>query len=207
MNLKSIRLFVFDFDGTLRVTNLIKENCFKEIALSKGISLDLLKTVMDKGGNRFEIFKALSEHSENCVYPEIVEEFTKSVHRKVCASKHLPGARKFVETLIADSHKKVCILSATPHEELMKIIIDEYGQGCFDDVLGTSNKIDALRDLMDKYSVEPKETLMVGDQEMDQEAAMENETHFLAVKSVGSWKNNKVPDHVITDYFTLIKRL
>lgn len=206
MNLEKFRLFVFDFDGTIKNTNQIKEEAFVEIADRHNIDKSFLKKALNIGGSRFEIFENLVDLSAKGDSAVMIEDFSRLVHKKICNCEHLPSAKEYLEHLKSNKENRVCILSATPHAELVAIIHEIYSATFFDAVLGTSNKIGALADLMQQFRCNPNSTVMFGDQFMDQEAAEKNHVKFVPVQSTGSWKNQTVPEEAIVDYAPLFKR-
>lgn len=206
MNLEKFRLFVFDFDGTIKNTNQIKEEAFVEIANKHGIGQEFLSKALEIGGNRFEIFENLVDLSTKGDSAAMIEDFSRLVHKKICNCEHLPSAKEYLDYLKSNEENRVCVLSATPHDELVTIVNEIYSATFFDAVLGTSNKIRALADLMQQFRCDSNSTVMFGDQFIDQEAAEKNHVKFVPVQSAGSWKNQTVPEEAIIDYAPLFKR-
>ncbi len=106
------------------------------------------------------------------------EQFGMLVLQGVIDSPWVDGAESFLRS---NSYRQTFILvSATPQEELQKILVALNLSTCFMGIFGApTRKHDAIRQTLAQNSIDPRDCLMIGDALADFEAAQENNIHFL----------------------------
>jgi phosphoglycolate phosphatase-like HAD superfamily hydrolase len=181
-----LKAIIFDFDGVLVESVDIKGEAF--VALYENESADVREKVLafhnDNGGmSRFDKIR----HFEESFFGRgVLEEdidlkarrFGEIVEDKVVASAWVSGAEEFLKIYYKDF--PLYVASATPEEELIRIVKRRNATGYFQAILGTPvKKQDHLGGILAKNGWKPEETVMVGDAMTDYNAAEANGVPFI----------------------------
>ena len=169
---------VFDFDGTLVVSNEIKYEVFFEVTNHLPGSRALLTKILADPdvGDRFDVFRHLVSliEAESGVLnsaQSLVNEYTSATEELIAAAPEVPGTTTTLETL-ATRGFRLAISSATPANALKKLVSRRKIGHFFSHVLGTpGSKEEHLTKIFALESFKPNETLLVGDSDVDRRAA------------------------------------
>ncbi|MES1936571.1 phosphatase [Salinisphaera hydrothermalis C27AD] len=185
-----IKAVVFDFDGTLVLSNQIKYDAFQQTAEAHGLDPERVMALRHThpGANRHEIFAELSrqlraegfEHIPDG--PRFVTTYADIVTREVTRCDWVPGAEATLDRLAARG-LALFINSATPGDGLLPIVEKRGMHTRFQAVLGgPDSKIDNLNRIARQTALEPAAMVMIGDGEDDRIAAASFGCHFIGVE-------------------------
>lgn len=168
-----IRCVVFDFDGTLVMSNAIKrEGFFAVTAGVEGGRAAMEALLADPPGDRYAIFAAFAARF-GLDAGELAESYGAWCEAEILAAPERPGASDLLARLTRDG-LRLWINSATPEAPLRGVVKRRYPPGTFDGVLGGhARKVPNLRAVMRAEGLAPEEILMVGDGFDDRDAAAE----------------------------------
>ena len=179
MRYKSI---IFDFDGVIIDSNHVKDKAFYSIFLDYGkniASFSLNYHLKNRGVSRFDkvehVMKKFNLPKKD--YKKIIDNFSSIVFKGVCKSPLVEGIEEFLLT----NHKKYnfYIISATPRDELLKILDKLNLKRYFKNIYGSpNNKKYWLADLIKKDTISVVDSLFVGDAFSDKDAAKKYSIDF-----------------------------
>lgn len=166
-----IRCAVFDFDGTLVLSNGIKREGFFAVIPGTPDANALMEDLLrDPPGDRYAILGEFAAQFGGD-RDGMVADYTRWCSERIVACPERPGAGKAVQALHALSiitH----INSATPEAPLREIVSQRYGQGMFSSVRGGHGaKQENLRAVMADGGLAADEIVMIGDGLDDYDAA------------------------------------
>jgi phosphoglycolate phosphatase-like HAD superfamily hydrolase len=191
-----IKCIVFDFDGVLVDSNAIKRSAYFDIFSFLDGAHPSVESVLGKNrdGDRYQIIAAILQRLieagllslENNtisnltrIYSEqyncICEEYAATCREMPGVSLSLPElARRYV----------LYVNSATPEKPLLRIIRRRGWEGYFRDVCGRpQTKTENLAWILESAKVRSSETVFVGDDQGDFEAAVKVDCHFVGLVS------------------------
>lgn len=176
-----IRCVVFDFDGTLVLSNDIKREGFFAVVSTIPDGAAQMKAILsDSPGDRYAIFHRFVEEKGGDA-DVLVQCYTDWCEEQIVKCKERQGAETMVGTL-RSSGISIYVNSATPTEPLCAIILRRFGAGYFNGVLGGHGGKGAnLRAILAREHVLPSEIAMVGDGVDDRDAANVIGCHFFGV--------------------------
>lgn len=182
-----IQCVVFDFDGTLVLSNAIKREAFFFIATKFEQGVDRMTILLDQdSGDRSSIIQRFAEETGCvCQCDELVAEYSKYVHNGILSCQDREGA---IEILSQLRHSSIpaYVNSATPQNNLEASIRERYPAGTFQGVYGGSNsKFRNLKAISAHAAVAPEEIVMVGDGIDDANAAEAFGCAFVGVAGGG----------------------
>jgi HAD superfamily hydrolase (TIGR01549 family) len=122
----------------------------------------------------------LGKRLDEAELQRLCNDFSRLVVDEVVSAPEIPGAEKFLKKW--HNTVKCFVVSATPDDEIKKIVkrrgIDIY----FHEILGSScSKSDNVNYLLNKYSFAPEQCLFFGDAESDYMAAMACRINFMGI--------------------------
>ena len=188
--LTNYRSIIFDFDGVLVDSVKIKTNAFYELYLEFG--KEIAEKVVkhhnaNQGMSRYEKFniyhrrfwgKSLNESQLNA----FSDRFSDICLKSIIDSKEIKGAEWFLNKY--HNKKQFWIVSATPSEELRKIVKLRKLEKYFKAVFGSPEKKDSIvMKIIESESLNRSETLFIGDALADYEAAKSNAISFCLMES------------------------
>lgn len=177
----------FDFDGVIVESTDIKTAAFAELFVQEGV--EFVKRVVEyhrnnAGVSRFDKFRyiyreilkrSLSEHE----FRALCDRFSDLVMNQVIRTPFVNGAELFLNHFHAKY--KFFIITATPQEEIDEILRRRDINHLFVGVIGApTTKTDAVRQVLDREYLLPRETVYIGDAMSDYEAARANTVPFIA---------------------------
>ncbi len=189
----SVRVIVFDYDGTLVDSNAIKRGAYRPLFPPGARQDDLLAAVLEDNpaGTRCDIIREMLIRGATAV------QEADSIHRQVEAlagrydqiategaatCPERPGAGAGLAWL-ADRYP-LYLLSATPEKSLQGIVSRRGWTGFFRVVRGAPCvKSEELRAMAAAEGVSCGEVLMVGDSDMDHQAARDAGTAYFHMES------------------------
>ena len=189
-NLNEVRCFVFDFDGTLKLTNQIKRQGFFEIIDSQAVYRAQMETVLEScDGDRYEILKSYAAIAGGDL-DELVSSYSSWCERQIIKSPEREGASSVLRAL-KERQKLIYVNSATPQNVIKNLIPRIYGTNFFDGIYGGSDcKSTNLLEIMTDRKLVPNDVVMIGDGLDDWVAAQSVGCKFRGVAG-GSLQHSK----------------
>lgn len=193
-----IRCVVFDFDGTLVMSNAIKREGFFAVTADIAGGADAMTALLaDPPGDRFAIFAAFSARFGQDA-GEMAEAYGAWCEAAILAAPERSGAGVALAALRRQG-LKIWINSATPEAPLRAIVKRRYPPGSFDGILGGHNrKVANLRAVMSAEGLAANEILMVGDGIDDKLGAAEAGCAFVGLDQ-GTLSLSPEPGPMIAD--------
>lgn len=183
--LNNLENIIFDFDGVILDSVDCKTEAFRKIYQPYGdhISSQVVKYHLENGGvSRFEKFKYWHKNHLNIDLSEedlsgLSQMFSELVVQNVLNSPPVLGVFDFISKY--SSKFNLFLISGTPHDEI-NTIVNELGLNrYFKEILGSpQDKIHWSSFLIQKYNLNPKTTIFLGDATTDYEAAQVSGFHF-----------------------------
>lgn len=185
LDLSSVQLFVFDFDGTLVISNAIKRAVFYEVTVNFPNSHreldDIFRTLPHL--NRFGIFSELASRLPDIDANAMVTAYSERCAERILAAPEVRGATALLQAL-KDSGRTIVINSATPQEPLRSLVSQMSFAHLIDAVYGEpAIKSENLAQAMLLADMRPEQTVVIGDQEPDRAAADSAECLFIGIAS------------------------
>lgn len=178
----------FDFDGVLADSVDVKTNAFAKLFEKFGseIQAKVVEHHRNNGGmtrkDKFVYYHQnyLKKSLDHVEMEQLCNAFSELVVDNVVAAPEIPGAEKFLKKWY--NIVKCFVVSATPDDEIKKIVkrrgIDVY----FKEILGSSrSKTEHVNNLLDKYNFNSKQCLFFGDAGSDYQAAIETGVDFIGI--------------------------
>jgi len=183
--LKQSKTIFWDFDGVIKDSVTVKSDSFEQLFLPYGkeIAAKVRSHHEANGGiSRFDKLPIYLKWAGQILTIELIEEYAKKfsqlVKQKVIDSEWVPGIIDYLDKNY--TCQKFYIITATPQQEIEEILLALKINQYFKDVIGSPTKKDeAVKQLLYKYKVLVKETVMLGDSNSDYSAAEENEIYFI----------------------------
>jgi phosphoglycolate phosphatase-like HAD superfamily hydrolase len=188
--------FIFDFDGVIIDSVEVKNNAFfnlyAHVELSKREKIySYLKK--NQGVSRYQkIFHIEHEYFGNSDQRKInkkIKEFSNNLYREVLNCKLHFDMIDFID-ILKEKNKVYCsVVSATPDDELLKIIEVKKLTQRFDFIYGSSrSKIACISDILKQIECSIDSAIYFGDSESDLEVAKILNIDFIGL---GPFFNNK----------------
>lgn len=189
IDLEQFQAFFFDFDGVIVDSVDVKTKAFGE--LFRGYGEEVSKMAVEyhynnSGVSRYEKFRYLYEHLlrkdiTEQIIDDLDKEYSRLVVDEVVNSPFIEGAFEFI-VAIYDKKKDCFVISATPQEEMRRIIKLKNIEHLFKDVVGSpKSKAENLKLLLDRYRISSRQAVYFGDAYADYRAAQENHMQFIGI--------------------------
>jgi phosphoglycolate phosphatase-like HAD superfamily hydrolase len=189
-HIQIVKNIFWDFDGVIKDSVAVKADAFEQLFLPFG--KQLAKKVRlhheEHGGmSRFDKFPlylswSSQEKSESLVN-EYAKKFSTLVKQQVIDSQWVDGALEYLQN--NHENQQFFLVTATPQQEIEEIISELKIQYYFQQVVGSpTSKNRALKILLEKYTIDPEDSIMIGDSSSDYEAALANQVEFILRKTV-----------------------
>jgi phosphoglycolate phosphatase len=196
-----IKVVVFDFDGTLVLSNQIKRDVFDDVTLAAGGTKELVAEVMvnNPKADRHGIFAEISERlllingqsDVEAIAEELVKNYSSQCEDRIVSC---PETENMLETL-AELHAQdyaLFVNSATPLDALKNILKRREMTHFFVGIFGRpASKKSNFQEILGLTGALPTETLIVGDGNDDQTVALEMKCHFAAINVASVSSHNR----------------
>ena len=189
---KDISGIIFDFDGTLVLTNDFKKNLYIDLfsSLDESYLGTLSSKVNELYGNAPR--KEIIESIVNSLFEEdsiIVETYLSKYKLRYVdfASKceQIPGTFETLEKLSQNIPLYIC--TSNPDEDIIKIINNRRWSDYFHKIYGSSmTKKAVINDIICTKNFKPSQVLMVGDSDEDYQASEKCNVNFAGIVNSGS---------------------
>lgn len=182
----SWQAIIFDFDGVLVESVDVKGEAFVALYEADGADVQArVRAYHDAHGgvSRFEKIKLFEEEycgrtANEARVNALADRFSEIVERRVVEADAVAGAMEFL--LDYEGAVPLYVASATPQDELRRIVSKRGMDGFFNGVLGSPRKKDVLlADIIAEHGYDAALVLMVGDAITDYNAATVCGTAFL----------------------------
>ena len=178
----SIKIIVFDFDGTLIVSNRLKYNAFFEVFPDDERHVGTIRSVLSdlNEQSRFvileEILRQLGHEQGDGIKAKVKQLADLYNDRVVNGAKicpEMPEAGNVLQSL--SRHYRLFVSSTTPEDPLKEIVQYRGWTHLFVDVFGyPRRKPETIRHIFKWEKAGSSEVLVVGDGESDRQSAVEN---------------------------------
>jgi phosphoglycolate phosphatase-like HAD superfamily hydrolase len=175
----------FDFDGVIKDSVSVKSDAFELLFDKFGTEVSTgVRThhEINGGMSRYEKIPLYLSWAglpiTNALVEEYSELFSEIVKQKVIDSKWVAGVEQFIRSNC--NKLNMFVVTATPQSEIEEILEALEIHDYFIDVIGAPvKKNDAVRRLIRKYCLNPKQSVLIGDSMPDYQAAVENGVAFV----------------------------
>ena len=183
--LQRFAILFWDFDGVIKESLAIKAEAFERLFAPFGPELSArVRAHHESHGGMSRAQKlplylswagCSGSPEELCGYSE---RFSAMVRQAVIECPWVPGAREYLESNCA--RQRFVLVSATPQQEMQDIVRSLQAWDWFAAVYGSpTEKAQAMRADLARYSDRRPEALMIGDSETDYAAAQSVGVQFL----------------------------
>lgn len=185
-DVSSIRLYVFDFDGTLVQSNHVKKQAFFDVVgQDDDTKIQALKSIIKNGPHldRYGIFDSLAQQFEHLDSSELAKSYGLQCEKVIFQVPEVPGAVALLSA-IQEQDCLAVVNSATPQVDLKRIVSQLDMKDYIDAVYGTpKTKTENLNILMERYELSAAQILVIGDGENDRVAAQNIGCSFYGIKN------------------------
>jgi len=209
-----IRCVVFDFDGVLVDSNVVKRNAYFDIFTSLGATRPVVEAVLEdnRDGNRYQIIECILRRlvtagffSARSRLDKLVTKYAEQ-YNDIC-EKYAATCREIagVSTCLSRLARRYALYvnSATPEDPLRRIICRRGWEIYFREVLGCSHtKTDNLRQILERERISCTEVVFVGDNQQDMTAALQCGCQFVGLVNDTSQFESE-PSYIIHDFSEL----
>jgi len=182
-----VKGIIFDFDGVIVESTDIKTEAFAKLFEPEGSGI--VKKVVsyhkeNMGVSRFEKFRhiyrnILRRKLDNNKFSQLCKKFSSLVLEAVIAAPYVKGAQEFLRN--KSKQYKLFVVSATPHDEIIRIVRRRGIGKIFKAVYGAPlEKRDAVKKILRDNKINPQSALYIGDALRDYLAAEDNGVKFIA---------------------------
>lgn len=173
-DLFSIKLYAFDFDGTLVQSNHVKRQAFFD-ALGRENSDEIyaLESILKNEPhlNRYGIFERLAQEFEDLDEADLAKAYGQHCEKVILQAPEVNGAAELLKAIKNHGHIAV-VNSATPQDDLRQIVSQLEIKDYIGAVYGAPmSKTDNLKTIMERYGFTVDQILVIGDGENDRVAS------------------------------------
>ena len=198
-----IELLILDFDGVVIESNDIKTQAFEKVFSQFPQYKDAMMqfhygNVSVSRVEKFNYLAALMGRvADKKLKAEMADNFSQYILEGILTVPLVKGADRFLK--MVKGHLPLYLASVTPANELNHILEKRGLLHWFDGVYGCPpwTKANAIRDIISRNSILPKNSLLIGDSAGDQRAALETGVQFIARNS--GLKFDEIPPLLFSD--------
>ncbi|MDO9036437.1 MAG: HAD-IA family hydrolase [Methanoregula sp.] len=180
-----IKAIFLDFDGVILESVSVKTDAFLSLFSFVPDHIDeIVQFHIDNGGiSRFEKFRhiyanILHEELTQELFDRLSNRFSDLVEEKVACAPFVDGAREFIQE--QSRNRALYIVSATPEEELRRIVDSRGLTQFFEGICGApTKKADHIQRIIREKNLSYGEALFVGDAVNDWDAARVSGIRFI----------------------------
>ena len=184
-NLRVCACIIWDFDGVIKDSVVVKSDAFIQLFLQFGdeVAKKVRKHHEENGGmSRFEKLPIYIEWAGQNITQEMFDEyatrFSILVKQKVIDSKWVTGVFEYLSGNY--NKQEFFLVTATPQQEIEDILISLKIDNFFKEVVGSpTKKYRAVEFIMGKYSILSESSVMIGDSRSDYNASNINNIQFV----------------------------
>ena len=186
----TIKVIVFDFDGTLVQSNAIKYQAFFQLFPDDDWHKYVVRQVLAVDGEetRYVILERIlamlgvSPDTRTKRVADLSHEYNEIVLRGVKMCPECPGAEDVLSQL--SKSYSLYLSSTTPESALREIVAFREWSGYFQEIFGyPRKKSESLREILIREAVNPLQILVVGDGESDKLSAQDIGCQFFDAKA------------------------
>jgi phosphoglycolate phosphatase-like HAD superfamily hydrolase len=189
-NLRVCACIIWDFDGVIKDSVVVKSDAFIQLFLQFGdeVAKKVRKHHEENGGmSRYDKLPIYldwaGEEPTVHLVEEYAEKFTRIVKQQVVDSPWVEGVLEYLQKYY--QYKKFFLVTATPQLEIEDILSQLKIAKYFKQVVGSPTyKIEAVKVLLNRYNINPRHAVVIGDSNSDYEAAKANHITFILRKTV-----------------------
>ena len=168
-----IRAIVFDFDGTLILSNEVKRDCYLAVANDWPNGAAIIKELLDGPpvGDRYALFglfaqrvaETVKDRPVDTIKLALAEDYSRRAEASLLVCPERPGAMNLLGTL-SEQGIHLYLNSGTPLTWLRRIVEGRQIGGHFRGLYGGPiSKIDNLQQILQEAKLQPQDILVVGD--------------------------------------------
>jgi len=194
-----IKVLILDFDGVIVESVDIKNEAFKELYQEYDNVDDIVQYHLQNNAiSRCIKFKYICNNFLGGGYNEEIEteldnRFSEIVFQKIVQCPFVVGVEEFLQ--VFSKIYPIYVVSASPQEELKRIITERNIQGYFSGIWGVPNiKVDAIRVILENEKASPSEAIYVGDMVEDFKVAQKAGVVFVGRKNKESFDGLNIPE-------------
>jgi phosphoglycolate phosphatase-like HAD superfamily hydrolase len=202
-----IELLILDFDGVVIESNEIKTQAFEKVFSQFPQYKDAMmqfhyENISVSRIEKFDYLAALmGRGADSKLKAEMADNFSQYVLECILTAPLVKGAERLLK--MAKGQLPLYLASVTPANELNHILEKRGLLHWFDGVYGCPpwTKANAIRDILSRNSILPKNSLLIGDSAGDQRAALETGIQFIARDS--GLKFDEIPPLFFLDLYEI----
>lgn len=201
----TIKIIVFDFDGTLVDSNRLKHDAFFEVFPADEHHARTVQRVLSEMNeqSRFVILEVILQRlglkkgaGLGRKVKELADRYNEIVISGAKNCPEMPAAETVLKSLSRRYH--LYLSSMTPDKELKEIVRFRNWSGYFEDIYGYPHQKSAtIQQIMERENARPGQVVVVGDGNSDRQSADANACCFVQV----------TPDFNLKDLDSIIKDL
>ena len=202
---KKLKVLALDFDGTLVESNKIKDNAFYSIFGEWPEHRDAMmkwhlanNTMVRQDKFRYFVEVILGQQGDYELIEKLTNKFSELSYKAIVDCSMVDGAQEFLDAF--RNKVQMLLVSATPHNELKKILKARRLTRYFKEIQGGPiNKVEVFKKFISVKKISPDEMLYIGDSPEDLQAAKTLGSHFIGRKScreLNTLTNPIYPDFV-----------
>jgi phosphoglycolate phosphatase len=200
-----IRCVVFDFDGTLVLSNEIKHEGFMRLAERFVEGPAHMRVILNSmSGDREAIISRFATYvgaSQDAV--SLLEEYSHMVREQILMCPERPGAASLLRKLSSEGIR-IYVNSATPTHELRLTLKKRYPANTFAGIYGGFGcKLENLRVIARSADASVNDMVMIGDGTDDADAASEFGCRFIAIAG-GTLQEHLPPASLLRDLTAVV---
>ena len=182
-----VRVVILDFDGVILESNAVKTDAFAEVFARFPEHAEAMMSFhrANVSASRFMKFdhlvnELLGRPNDAALRQQLAEDFSRSAQEGIARVPFVPGAESFLAEF--SPRVPLYLASVTPAPDLDATLARRDLTRFFRGVYGCPpwTKSAAVRDILERESCLPSETVLVGDSMGDLRAAAENGIAFIA---------------------------
>jgi len=215
-HMTKVAIVILDFDGVILESVSVKTDAFRKLFSFSPQHVDVIvRFHLDNGGiSRFDKFRhifrvILNEELSDEKFQNLSDKFSMLVEDAVVLAPFVAGVSRFLESTA--KRYPLYIVSATPEEELKRIVHNKGISHYFAGVFGSpAKKVTHIQGIIAKNHLKKSEVIFVGDAVNDLVAAQDCGIRFIGRVKPGDtniFEKRAGVEHIIADFDDLFRYL